>query len=107
MRLLVFNERCIYTSKRDYAPNRRGVIGLHNPLRAQSNVINSGVATWGQGGRVPPLTARNLPTIGKKREKIRKNRGKKEKESERKGKNWDGSFTLPLLIDRAGYATSY
>ena len=61
----------------------------------------------GQGGRVPPLTAKNLlKKSGKRREKIRKNRGKKE-ESERKGKNQEGSFTLPLLTDRAGYATSY
>ena len=57
-----------------------------------------------QGGRVPPLTAKNLPKIGKKRGKIKKNRGKKEK-SGRKGKNLEESVTLPLLTDRAGYAT--
>ena len=43
---------------------------------------------------MPPLTAKNLPKIGGKEEK-----------SGRKGKNWEGSFTLPLLTDRAGYAT--
>ena len=60
---------------------------------------------WGvKGGRVPPLTARNLPTIGKKRGKSGKI-GKKEEESGRKGKHRDGSFTLSLLTDRAGYAT--
>ena len=57
-----------------------------------------------KGGRVPPLTARNLPTIGKKRGKSGKI-GKKEEESGRKGKNRDGSFTLSLLTDRVGYAT--
>ena len=59
---------------------------------------------WGgKGGRVPPLTAKNLPKIGKKRGKI----GNKEEKSGRKGKNREGSFTLPLLTDRAGYATGY
>ena len=62
---------------------------------------------WGcKGGRVLPLTAKILLKIGKKRKKIRKNRGKKEKKSGRKGKNWEGSFTLPLLTDRAGYTTA-
>ena len=61
---------------------------------------------------MPPLTAKNLPKIGKKRGKIRKNReergkiGEKEEKSGRKGKNREGSFTLPLLTDRAGYATA-
>ena len=50
---------------------------------------------------MPPLTAKNLPKIGKKKEKIRK----KEEKSGRKGKNREGSFTLHLLTDRAGYAT--
>ena len=53
---------------------------------------------------MPPLTARNLPTIGKKGEKSEK-MGKKEEESGRKGKNRDDFFTLSLLTDRAGYAT--
>ena len=50
---------------------------------------------------MPPLTAKTLPKIGKRVGKIRK----KEEKSGRKGKNWEGSFTLPLLTDRAGYAT--
>ena len=55
---------------------------------------------WGgKGGRVPPLTAKNLPKIGKI--------GKKEEKLGRKGKNRKGSFTLPLLTDRAGYATVF
>ena len=54
----------------------------------------------GIGGRVPPLTTKNFG-IGEKREQIRK----KEEKSGRKGKNREGSFTLPLLTDRAGYAT--
>ena len=59
-----------------------------------------------KGGRVPPLTGKNLQKIGEKREKIRKN-WKKEEESGRKGNNRECSFTLPLLTDRAGYTTSY
>ena len=51
------------------------------------------------------MTAKNLPEIGKKRGEIWKNQEKEEK-SGRKGKNREGSFTLPLLTDRAGYATS-
>ena len=67
--------------------------------------VPSGVATGGaRGSRVQPLIAKNLPKIGKKRGKIRKNQ-KKEEKSGRKGKNREGSFTLPLLTDRAGYAT--
>ena len=55
---------------------------------------------WGGkgGGRVLPLTAKNLPKIGKNQEKS-------EDRSGRKGKNREVSFTLPLLTDRAGYAT--
>ena len=53
---------------------------------------------------MPPLTAKNLPKIRKKRGKILKNQGKKEEKSGRKGKNREGSFTLPLLTDRASYA---
>ena len=41
----------------------------------------------GQSARVP-LTEKKMPTI----------RGKE-------GRNWEGSFTLPLLADTAGYAT--
>ena len=54
------------------------------------------------------MTAKNLPKIWKKREKIGKKRGKSGKEGKRakkrrKGKNWEDSFTLPLLTERAGY----
>ena len=55
----------------------------------------------GKGSRVPPLTAKNLPEIGKKRGKSEK----REEKSGRKDKNREGSFTFPLLTDRAGYAT--
>ena len=44
---------------------------------------------------MPPLTAKQLPKIGKKEEKLG-----------RKGKNQEVFFTLPLLTDRAGYATA-
>ena len=67
--------------------------------------IVSGIAIGGSRGcRVPPLRAKNLPII-RKREKIRKN-WEKEEISGRKGKNREGSFTLPLPTDRAGYATA-
>ena len=62
-----------------------------------------GIATGVKGGRVPPLTAKNLPKIGKRGEKIRKNWEKREK-LRKKGKNQEGFFTLLLLTDRAGYA---
>ena len=47
-----------------------------------------------------PLTEKKMPKIGKKREHLGK-----ERKSGRNCKNWEGSFTLPLLTDRAGYAT--
>ena len=57
---------------------------------------------WGgKGGRVPPLTAKICQKSGKNQEKL----GKKEEKSGRKGKNREVSFTLPLLTDKAGYAT--
>ena len=52
---------------------------------------------------MPPLTVKKLPKIGKKSGKI----GGKEEKSGRKDKNREGSFTLPLLTDRAGYATDF
>ena len=64
--------------------------------------MSSGVATGVKGSRVSPLTAKILPKIGKEREKIRKKWEKREKNQE---KNREGSFTLPLLTDRAGYGT--
>ena len=79
----------------------------------QNSVCSQWHSHWGgKGGRVPPLTAKNLSKIGKKRKKsgklgkkIRKNRGKKEEKSGRNGKNREISCPLPLLTDRAGYAT--
>ena len=55
---------------------------------------------------MPPLTAKNLPKIGKKREEIRKEWEKRGKIG-KKTKNREGLFTLPLLTDRAGYASEY
>ena len=49
--------------------------------------ICSGVAAGGSRGQSAPLTKKNLPKIGEKREKIRKN-GKQRK-------NQEGSFTFP------------
>ena len=51
----------------------------------------------GAGGRVPPDSKK----FAKKREKIRKSQ-----EGKKKGKNWEGSFTLPLLTEKAGYVTA-
>ena len=66
-------------------------------LPAPNLPSTSGVATGGQGGQSAPPDS----------EKNAKNRGKEGKIGE-KGKNRDGSFTLPLLMtDRAGYATPY
>ena len=47
--------------------------------------------------------AKNQDKSGKNWEKRKQNREK----SGRKGKNRDDSFTLPLLTERAGYATVY
>ena len=58
----------------------------------------------GKGAECPPLTEKKLSKIGKKRETSGKNREKEEK-SGRKGQNREGSFTLPLLTNRAGYDT--
>ena len=58
---------------------------------------------WGgEGGRVLPLTVKKLSKIEKK---IRKNREKRGKIG-KKDKNREGSFTLPLLTDRAGNVTA-
>ena len=64
---------------------------------------------WGcKGGRVPPLTAKKLPKIGKNLEKIRKNREKRGEIGKKRQKSgrFFFFFTLPLLTDRAGYATA-
>ena len=68
------------------------------------SVILSGVATrLARGGQSATPDSEKLQKIGKKSEKI----GKKVEKSGRKDKNREGSFTLPLLTDRAGYATGY
>ena len=81
-----------------------------------------GVGLEGARGQCATLDsekiAKNLEKEGKNQEKrgqIRKKRGKRGKKSGkigkkeeklgRKGKDGEGSFTLPLLTDRAGYAT--
>ena len=62
----------------------------------------SGVATGGLRGQSAPLTAKK---IAKNREKEGENE-EKEGKIEKKRTNRQGSFTLPLLTDRAGYATA-
>ena len=56
------------------------------------------VIQWGQSATP------DSENFAKNREKEGKIR-KKEEKSGRKGKNREGSFTLPLLTERAGYAT--
>ena len=65
-------------------------------------MYNSGVATGGsRGAECHPWQRKICQKSGKKSRKI----GKKEGKSGRKSKNRQGSFTLPLLTDSAGYAT--
>ena len=78
----------------------KGGIGSLYDCRASSRVASTGAR-----GAEFPLTAKNLPKIGQKRGKSAQNREKEEK-SGRKGKNREGSFTLPLLTDWAGYASA-
>ena len=88
-------------------------VSTNNTVKRSSanfNIISpSGVATGvARRGKVPPLTVKKCQKSGKRGEKIRKKLGKirkKEEKSGRKGKNQEVSFALPLLIDRAGYAT--
>ena len=54
-----------------------------------SQTINSGVARGVKGRQSAPLTAKNLPKIGKRRE----NQEKEGKIGKRE--NWEGSFTFP------------
>ena len=59
----------------------------------------------GQGGQsATPDSQKFANNRGKRGEK---NQEKKEEKSGRKGQTWESSFTLPLLTDRAGYATSH
>ena len=66
-------------------------------------LLYSGVATGGSRGQ---STTPDSEKFAKNLEKEGKNR-EREEESGRKGKNREGSFTLPFLTDRAGYATMY
>ena len=62
----------------------------------------SGVANGGQGEAEcppPPFDSEKFAKNSETREKIRKMR-------EKEGKNQEGSFTLPLLTNRAGYAAA-
>ena len=58
--------------------------------------------SWGYSTRIVRSTLRVV--FAKYREKSGKI-GKKEEKLGRKGKNRKGSLTLPLLTERAGYAT--
>ena len=70
-------------------------------------MLTTEIENGGGRGAEFPLTAKNFPKIRKKRGKVGK-RGKKlgkRGKLGRKGKNLEGSFTLRLLTERAGYAT--
>ena len=65
-------------------------------------ILSNGIATWGsRGAECHPWQRKICQKSGKNQEKSRK----KEEKSGRKGKSREGSFTLPLLTDRTGYAT--
>ena len=70
---------------------------------------SSGVAIGGvKVGQIAPLTTTKCPKNGRKsgeKGEIGKKRGKKRKNREEKAKIGKG-LTLPLLTDRAGYATA-
>ena len=74
---------------------------------AKSRRLVSGIATGGGGVRGQSATP-GSEKIAKNGEKGRKSGkiGEKEDKLGRKGKNREGSSTLPLLTDRAGYATA-
>ena len=61
---------------------------------------------WGcNGGRVPPLTVKKLPKIGKKRGKIKKNWEKRGEIGGKKGQKSGRFVHYAPPTDRAGYAT--
>ena len=70
--------------------------------------MHSGVATGGQGGKVPPLTAKisSLSKIGTNTGEMRKNWGKRGKIKKKRQKS-GRFFHFTLLTDRAGYAAAY
>ena len=68
--------------------------------------FTSGVATGVARGAECHPWQQKFAKNREKSKKIGKNREKEEK-SGRKGKNREASFTLPLLTDKAGYATEF
>ena len=68
----------------------------------------SGMATGGRGVVECPSWQRKIcqKSGGKKKKKKKKKKQENEEKSRIKGKNRYTSFTLPLLTDRAGYATA-
>ena len=76
-------------------------------LRVKGVILASAVATGGsRWGRVPPWQRKISKKNREKREKIGKKREKRTNQEE-KAKNREGSSILPLLTDRAGYATDF
>ena len=67
--------------------------------------LNSACSQWLHGGQSATPDSKKCQQLGKRGKKSGKI-WKKDEKSGRQGKNWEGSFTLPLLTDRVGYATA-
>ena len=67
----------------------------------------SGYHRGGSMGASAPWQQKICQQSGKGGGKSGKIGGGEEEKTGRKVKNWEGSFTLPLLTDRAGYATAH
>ena len=65
----------------------------------------SGVATGGLRGQSAPLDSEKFAKNWEKEGESQEKSGKRGKKSGKRWKNREGSFTFPLLTDRADYAT--
>ena len=86
----------MFSGKLNFVPATQQTSRNYHTSEFHICTMGSGVATGeSRGGRVPPLTAKNLPNIGKKREKIMQNRGKKEKNWGKKRQKSGRFFHFP------------
>ena len=80
-------------------------VSVYSQLILVISILNSNIASGGGGwGRVPPWQQKHCQNW--KKEKTSGKEGKiweKEEKLERKGKNREGSFTMPLLTYREGW----
>ena len=108
-KLPIFHDYVIICSVRHMVYLQEGIHGgcrkedvLKQPIFGTLGMIlvtQQWCSHWGARGK--SITPDSKKKIAKNRGKIRK----KEDKLGRKCKNLEGSFTLPLLTDRAGYAT--